>query len=353
MTISDDRRLAPRAFGRRTFVAALAGASAAVALPRAARSQAASGAVNRIDVHRHVSPPFYVDEIAGRYGKPFPPPLAAWTPERCLADMDAAGIATGMLSMPARPGMYFGDVAAARKLCRDSNAYMADLRRTHPGRFGVFAALPLPDVASSLAEVAYAFDQLHVDGVGVWSSYGATYLGDASFNPLWAELDRRKAVVFSHPTDSACCVNPVGPTMSETVVEFAADTTRTIGSLVFSGASQRYPNIRFIFSHGGGATPYLVDRFHGDARDPKRAALLPHGVDAELRRFYYDTAFVSAPAPMAALMKMAAPSHILLGTDYPYAPGSDTVNELAVCGATPDELDGFERRNALALFPRA
>jgi predicted TIM-barrel fold metal-dependent hydrolase len=154
----------------------------------------------------------------------------------------------------------------------------------------------------------------------------------------------------AHPTDSACCVNPVASVMSETIVEFAADTTRTIGSLIFSGTSSRYPNIRFIFSHGGGLAPYVIDRFHYDARDPKRAALVPHGVDAELRRFYYDTAFVSAPAPMAALMKMAPASQILLGTDYPYAPGSDTVNELANCGATTSELDGFERRNALALL---
>jgi predicted TIM-barrel fold metal-dependent hydrolase len=229
---------------------------------------------------------------------------------------------------------------------------MAELRRTHPGRFGVFAALPLPDVPGSLTEIAYAYDRLHVDGVGVWTSYGTMYLGDPAFEPMWALLDRRKAVVFVHPTDAACCANPIAPVMSETVVEFAADTTRAIGSLIFSGTSTRYPNIRFIFSHGGGAAPYLTDRFAYDARDPKRAALVPHGIDAELRKFYYDTAFVSAPSPMAALMTMAPASQILLGTDYPYAPGSDTVRELATCGVTADQLDRFERRNALALFVR-
>jgi predicted TIM-barrel fold metal-dependent hydrolase len=322
---------------RATFLAALGGAGALAVLPLAGRAQTRPSPARRIDVHRHVSPPFYQETIKGAYPKMFPPPLAAWTPERCLADMDAAGIETGMLSMPARPGMYFGDVAAARKLCRQSNEYMAELRRAHSGRFGMFAALPLPDVDGSLVELAYALDVLKADGVGTWTSYGQQYLGDAKFAPLWSELDRRKAVVFTHPTDAACCVNPV-PQMSETVIEFAADTTRAIGSIVFSGTSARFPNIRFIFSHGGGSMPFVIDRFLDQGRDSKSAALLPHGVEYELRRFYYDTAFASSPEAMAALMKLVPASHVVLGTDFPYKPGAETVGELAVCGISPQDL---------------
>jgi 6-methylsalicylate decarboxylase len=331
---------------RSTFLGGLAGAAACGALPAVAQT----GRGNHIDVHRHVSPPFYQTEIKAVYPKVFPPPLAAWTPDSCLADMDAAGIGLGMLSMPARPGMYFGDVDFARRFCRQSNDYMAELRRTHPGRFGFWAALPLPDVEGSLTELAYALDTLHADGVGVWSSYGQHYLGDPMFAPMWTELNRRNAVVFAHPTDSACCVNPVAPTMGETVVEFAADTTRTIGSLIFSGTSTRFPNIRFIFTHGGGLMPFVIDRFHNEARDPKNVALLPNGIEYELKRFYYDTAFVSSPEGMAALRKLLPVSHIVLGTDFPYEAGSATTGELAVCGLPAAELAAIMRQSALPLI---
>jgi 6-methylsalicylate decarboxylase len=335
---------------RGTFLAGLA-AAGACAGPLVAAAQ--SGSPRRIDVHRHVSPPGYAAEIKGAYAKPFPPVLASWTPETCLADMDAAGIELGMLSMPARPGMTFGDVAFSRKFCRESNEYMAELRRQHPGRFGMYAALPLPDVEGSMTELAYALDVLHADGVGVWSSYGQRYLGDPFLTPLWTELNRRNAVVFCHPTDAACCVNPVAPTMSETVVEFAADTTRTIGSLVFSGTSMKFANIKFIFSHGGGLMPYVIDRFHNEERLEKNAGLFPHGVEGELKRFYYDTAFVSSPSGMAALLKLIPPAHVVLGTDYPYAPGKATTGELAVCGAAPADLATIMRASALPLVGAA
>jgi len=335
---------------RATFLAALGGAGALALLPQPARAQPAPAGGRRIDVHRHVSPPFYQDSIRGIYQKPFPPPLASWTPERCLADMDAAGIERGILSMPARPGMYFGDVAAARKFCRACNEYMAELRRTYPGRFGLFAALPLPDVDGSLAELTYALEVLKADGVGTWTSYGPKYLGDASFAPLWSELDRRKAVVFTHPTDAACCVNPVGQVMGETVVEFAADTTRTIGSLVFSGTSARFPNIKFVFSHGGGIMPFVIDRFHNQAADPASAALLPHGVEYELKRFFYDTAFASSPEAMAALAKLVPVSQIVLGTDFPYNRGPVTTGELAVCGLAPQDIAAIGRQSPIGLL---
>ena len=329
----------------------LAGLSAAAAVaPGAVSAQDVLRGGRRIDVHRHVSPPWYGEAVKAQFPV-MPPPLAAWTPERCLADMDAAGIELGILSMPARPGMYFGDVAAARKLSRDANQYMADLRRQYPGRFGFFAALPLPDMDGTLAEIAYALDVLKADGVGVWTSYGKQYLGDAAFVPLWTELDRRRAIVYSHPTDAACCTNPVHD-MSETVVEFGADTTRSIGSIVFSGTSARFPNVRVIFSHGGGTMPFLYNRFEDQAKNPKTAALLPNGLDHELRRFYYDTAFASTPEPMAALAKLVPVSQILLGSDHPYHPSSVTVSELLKCGLPSRDVAAIVRQSPANLLGR-
>jgi predicted TIM-barrel fold metal-dependent hydrolase len=308
-----------------------------------------TAAPRHIDIHRHVSPPFYADAIKGIYPKAFPPLLSAWTPERCLADMDAGGIELGVLSMPARPGVFFGDVAGSRAFCRIVNDYMAEQRRAHPGRFGMFAALPLPDIEGSIAELAYALDVLKAEGVGVVTSYGSTYLGDPAFAPVWAELDRRGAIVFTHPTDSECCPNPV-PQMHETVVEFGADTARTIGSLVFSGTATRFPNIRFVFSHGGGSMPFAIDRFLNQGRVPATAALLPNGVEHELRRFYYDTAFASSPVAMAALTKLVPTSQIVLGTDFPYNPGATTVAALHASGIAPSELAAIMRESGLALL---
>jgi predicted TIM-barrel fold metal-dependent hydrolase len=115
----------------------------------------------------------------------------------------------------------------------------------------------------------------------------------------------------------------------------------------------KFSNIKFIFSHGGGLMPYVIDRFHNDERLPKNAGLFPHGVEAELKKFYYDTAFVSAPSPMAALLKLIPPSHVVLGTDYPYAPGAQTTGELAVCGAAPADLATIMRASALPLVGAA
>jgi 6-methylsalicylate decarboxylase len=306
-------------------------------------------AVRGIDIHRHVSPPFYHDAIEAIYSRAFPPMLAAWTPERCLADMDAANIELGVLSMPARPGVSFGDAAGSRAFSRRVNEYMAELRVAYPGRFGMFAALPLPDVEGSIAEAAYALDVLKADGVGALTSYGKQYLGDPAFAPLWSELDRRGAIVFTHPTDSECCPNPV-PQMHETVVEFGADTARTIGSLTFSGTSARFPNIRFVFSHGGGSMPFAIDRFRNQSRVPETAALLPNGVEYELRRFYYDTAFASSSVAMAALTKLVPLSQIVLGTDFPYNTGSVTMTALNACGVARSDIAAIVRDSGLALL---
>jgi predicted TIM-barrel fold metal-dependent hydrolase len=161
--------------------------------------------------------------------------------------MDKAGVATAITSITT-PGVSFGDPVAARRLARECNEYAARLVVDFPGRFGVFAALPLPDIEGSLRETAYALDVLKADGVCMFTSYGDRWLGDPEFTPVMAELDRRKAVLYTHPTAPNCCRNLV-PDVPAPIIEYGTDTTRTIASLVFSGTAARFPNIRFIFSH--------------------------------------------------------------------------------------------------------
>ena len=265
--------------------------------------------------------------------------------------MDKAGIATAITSV-SEPGVWYGDDAAARALARECNEYGARMVRDHRGRFGLFASLPIPDVEASLREIEHSLDTLGADGICMMTSYGGRYLGDPSLAPVMDELNRRKAVVYTHPTVAECC-RGILPLVQRAVVEFQTDTSRAIGSVVFSGTAARFADIRFIWSHGGGTMPFLYERYiRMPQLNPNVQANLPHGVDFELRKFYYDVAQVAHPAALASLVKVAPSAHILFGTDFPYRTSADHVK--GVTGFFTDETErrGVLRDNALALLPR-
>ena len=315
-------------------------------------------APHRIDVHHHFVPQIYKDAlIALGSACPAPgyqPPIANWTLERSLDQMDEAGIASAILSVTT-PGIHFGDDAAARKLARQCNDAGATMVQGRPQRFGLFAALPLPDIDSSLKEIAYALDELKADGVDTsYDSGGVKFLGDPAFAPMLAELDRRHALVFVHPTSCVCCSN-LQPGIADAIIEYGTDTTRTIASLVFGGAASRHPNIRWIFCHAGGTMPYLIQRFIDFSGRDKSAmnAAMPNGMLHELTRFHYDLAQTAHPGPVGALRDIIPLSQILFGTDYPYGFGCvDQVTRIAACGFSTSELAAVDRSNALRLLPR-
>ena len=141
------------------------------------------------------------------------------------------------------------------------------------------------------------------------TSFNEKYLGHASFAPVYAELNRRKAIVYVHPRTPDCCRNMVSE-MPASGVEYTTDTTRTIGSLVFSGTAARYPDVRWIFSHSGGK------------------------------------------GALDALRALAPPSQILFGTDYPMRPAQEEVDALAAYGFASADLQAFDRENVLRLIPR-
>lgn len=299
----------------------------------------------RIDVHHHLAPPSFIAMVDPRA---LFPGLAQWTPERSFADMDAAGVATAILSMPRTPYVYTGPPDKARSLARQFNEYMAGLKQRFPQRFSFWADVPLPDVEGSVREAAYALDTLGADGIAVATSYGTTWLGDAAYEPLWAELDRRRALVFAHPLSNTCCTNQV-PGVMDTTIEYGTDTTRTIASLLFSGMAERYPGVRFVFAHAGGTMPFLIDRFRFQARDPKSAAAVPNGVDAVVRRFYYETAQSATREAIGALTALVPSSHVLFGSDFPYRRAAEDVDGLRGCGLSAAQLNAIGRDNFLAL----
>ena len=331
---------------RREFLGRLAALGAAAMLPGELLA-ASKPKPFRIDVHHHLIPPGYLEEVgARRQGGGG----VKWSPELSIEDMDKNGIAKSVISL-VQPAVWFGEVELGRKLARESNEYAVQLARDHPGRFGSFAQIPLPDAEGSLKEIEYALDTLKADGIGLMTSYQDKYLGDASFAPVYEELNRRKAVVYTHPLTPDCCRNVVKG-LPPGVIEYATDTTRTIASLVFSGTAARYPDIRWIFSHSGGTMPFLLSRFEREEATMKeREKRLPKGFMYELKKFYYDTAQGNHAGALAALTRIAAPSHILFGTDFPFRPGTEEVHGLAAFHFKAKDLRAIERENALKLMP--
>src|SRR5262245_13480678 len=287
---------------RRKFLAAgmaALGVGAITALGRMAPAAAqVPAAKTRIDVHHHFVPQFHVDAMMAPGRRGAPPPK--WSPAASLDEMDKSGIATAILSI-VQPGIWYGNnVEEARGLARQLNEYGAKMVRDHPGRFGLFAVIAPPDAQGSLREIEYAFDTLNADGIGLLTSYQDKYLGDSSFAPVYEELNRRKAVVYVHPTTPDCCRGLV-PGIPPASIEYATDSTRTIAHLVFSGMAMKFPDIRWIFSHSGGTLPFLTGRFIRLAEERKQANL-PDGPLPEFKKFYYELAQGNTPGQIAALL---------------------------------------------------
>jgi predicted TIM-barrel fold metal-dependent hydrolase len=279
-----------------------------------------------------------------------------WTPAKALEDMDRDGVATSIMST-SEPSVYFGDAAAARALARECNEYFAKLVSDRPARFGMFATLPLPDVDGALREIEYAYDTLKADGVCFMSSYpnpgkyqGNKYLGDPLFTPVMEELNRRRAIAYTHPFRADPMYNLL-PDRRAMGITLSTDTTITLQSILDNNIAARFPNIRFIWSHGGGTMPYLTGRMGiGTGPDGK-----PNARMAAILSFYYDTAQAFNGFTLDGFTKLIPNAHILFGSDYLGNAGSagNVVRGLETYnGFTPAQLRAVERDNALELFPR-
>jgi predicted TIM-barrel fold metal-dependent hydrolase len=353
------KRAADAGTGRREFLksAAFIGAGALLSqnglaaqtkLPRSDTQPA------RIDVHHHILPPPYmlrardrILEVSDRDHSA----LLNWTPARAVEEMDRTGIATAITSL-SLPGVWFGGAEAARSLARACNEYAAQMMKDYPGRFGLFAAIPLPDTEGSLREIAYALDILKADGIGLVSNYDDKWPGDPAFTPVFEELNRRKAVVFIHPAAPSCCSHLM-PGIAASTVEFLFDTSRAIISLLVNGTFSKFSDIRFIFCHAGGTMPMVAARTKAFIERHKDIAdRIPNGVPSELRKLYYDVANSINPSSMAALMNLVPTSQFLFGSDFPYVRCAVTANGLDHFGLSLSDLQAVNRENATRLFPR-
>jgi predicted TIM-barrel fold metal-dependent hydrolase len=337
-----------------------AGAAATLLLPGArALAQSTPAPPRRlIDIHHHYFPGELLSVMAAWQTRhkqpPLPPPIAGWTVEKSLAEMDATGIQTAVLSLASTHGLWFdADSQTVPALARTCNEYAAQMMRDHPGRFGFFAALPMPDIDASLKEVTYAFDTLHADGVGIPTSFGDRWPGDPAFEPLWVALNRRKAMVVFHPYAPNCC-GLLQPGINESYLEYPYDTGRTFMSLLFGGMLAKYTDVKWTFCHGGGTLPFLIGRLNNLAANSREKldVIAPDGIEAMLQSMYFDTANATYPPAWAAMAEEIPISQLMFGTDYPYVTGKQNVTPLLTDGLSPSDLAAVERGNAMRLIPR-
>lgn len=303
--------------------------------------------MGRIDVHHHIAAPAWRDALieAGINN----PLIHMWSAEKSLQAMEQGGVETSISSMPFQYDHLSGDRAA--RVARETNDFAKDLEEKYPGRFGTFATLPLPHIEESLREIAYLYDVLKVDGVCLQTSYGATWLGYNEFAPVFEELNRRHATVYTHPLECTACRCSVRNVQSM-FIEFGADTTRTIASLITSRARERYPNINFIFSHGGGVLTAVAERFLVQMlrMPPMAGKLTRDDVEQDLAHFYYDTAQITHSVTLRALLQLVPSSQVLFGSDWPFRTPEETARGYE--GALgPAIEEGINRRNARPLLP--
>lgn len=308
-----------------------------------------------VDVHHHILPDFFwreTNEQHGPVGGIAPPP---WSRESALAFMDDAGIDVAVTSI-STPGVHTGDDRRARSLARRCNELAAQLVQERPKRFGAFACLPLPDVDGSLAELSYALDGLKMDGVVLFSNARGVYLGDARLDVIFQELERRRAVVFVHPTASP---DPAAHALGlpDSLIDFVADTSRAIAHLHYSNTFARTRNVQYIFSHAGGTVPYLASRFAIVDEMGVIEGGAQRGTAADtFRRLHWDTALSWHDPVLQLLRSVVGMDRVLFGSDFPYLRRDLAVgnrDQLARTGALSDvERAGVLGQNALKLLPR-
>jgi 6-methylsalicylate decarboxylase len=306
--------------------------------------------IHRIDVHTHLIPPFWAEELRSHGGDPSGWGSPKWSPEAALRFMDEEGIRVSVLSLTA-PGIEGWSGNERIDMARRVNDYGAALVQKHPDRFGYFATLPLPDVDASLAEMSRAFDVVGVDGVVLHSNFDGVYLADQLFDPLWEQLNRRSATVFVHPTTPPQM--PMLAGVPGPLADYPAETTRTALNLVLKGHRIRFGSTKVILSHGGGFLPYAATRF-AELSASLSSGRSVESLARELQSFYFDTALV-APSGLPSLLAFAPPEHIVFGTDFPYASEPVSRNFTANLDnyhdLTPATLEGINR-GAETLIPR-
>ena len=312
-----------------------------------------------IDVHSHPLLDDYVRAMNGGAnrreiaGVTLPP----WSVAQHLETMDEHGIGACVLSLPSLADALVGD--EGRKTARRLNEQLAAMVAEHPTRFAAFAVVPMDDMDAAITEMAYAVDELGLDGVCGAPHRHGVYLGDAAYDVWFEEMNRRAVTLFVHPGMPAY-FDPAASRLNVAILEFMFETTRMVTSMVLSGAKARFSNVKIIAPHGGGTIPYLAHRIAIGAQMPWAFKDGVHvsvpEVTAALGSFYYDLTASTSPAQLDAIRHLVPTERLLMGFDYPMMPAMTIAPAIAGLAtyAGFDDADklAIRRDNALTLFPR-
>ncbi len=282
--------------------------------------------------------------------------LTSWEPSQFVEIMDRNGIQAMVMSWP--PGCDVSRGTAATETARAMNEEYAAIVRGHPDRFGAFAVLPLGDMDAAVAEVAYALDYLGLDGICLPTNWEGQYFNDERFVPLFAELDRRRALIFVHPVQPVY-LEQLSLPYNTAVMEFMFDSTRMLTSLVYSGIRKQFPNFELISTHAGGAMPYLAGRLAavaGRLGVGNGRTMPPIDVLEGLKSFHFDLSASTSDTTLGSLLNLVPSTRLMFGSDTPIAP--ERVIPVAKADLSSTRLlDDSQRldilnRTALRLLPR-
>lgn len=350
------RKVLKKAISIITLLALFAGLTTGVCGATESSSSTEANTSKIIDFHAHFIPPAYRAALLKYYGlSPDKYPTPEWDVQSQLNFMDSMGINYAFLEISCPP-INFGKQAEANVLSRNCNDYGASIVKQYPDRFGLFATLPLPDVTASIAEIAYCMDTLHVDGFSLPTNENGVYLGDPKLELIFAELNRRHAVVTIHPNSPTAIPTGQNELLPDPMMEYIFDTTRTVVNLITKGVVHRYPNIKFIIPHAGAALPLILDRL-SMIEDTLSSYTSTSDFDlyGDFASLYFDLAGNPVPTQLEDLMAIVPEDHLLYGSDYPYTP-SQTCKTLLTRLKETNKLTEEQRqeifyKNALTLFP--
>ncbi len=324
-----------RALSRRAALGALTAGAALLRSRQRARAQQTS--IGLVDFHAHFLPSFYVERATAAGQVPDGMPAwPSWSVDDHRFMLDVCGIDVAVLSLSS-PGVHFGDDAAAAVLAKEVNDEAAALVAREPSRFRFLASLPLPSVEHALAEWRRVRGAQGCLGAIVLSHSGAFYPGATQFDALWQELNTTGATVLLHPS-SPPNWRELSPNRPRPMLEFYFESARACLDLFKASVIDRFPNVRFVIPHCGGALPIAMDRL-ASLSALRRTELTPSQL-TQLGKLWFDCAGSPFPTHIPALLEHATEQQIVYGSDFCFTPGVAVLAQLNAIRSAPSSPDG-------------